>query len=390
MKVLNVSVVFPPAWQYGGPPTMAHVMAKKLIAQGHYVFTLCTGDCRTDSSPVINEITEWDGVPVIYCSRERSLIPFYSPSLRREAARRVADYDAVKIHSSWTYIGPAASVECRKRGIPYLAYPEGNFDSWALRRGRFKKAIFWQLGDKRFFSHAAAVVGLTKHEVQCIHSMGIATRIELVPNGVDASEVCNGCSRRELEEIFPSLRSRPIVLFLGRLHPVKALPELIRAFSLVHRQHREAILVIAGPDEGGHQRVIEQSIRDVGLMGHVLLTGSVSGTTKVGLLRAAEVFVLCSFTEGFSRAVLEAMICGKPLVLTKMCHIPEVTDNRAGIELDDVSPREIANAISNLLSDDQSRAQMGQNAYRLVADRFSLDRVASMTADLCRDIASRT
>ncbi len=385
MKILSVSAVFPPAWRYGGPAVTAHAVAKAMIRQGHHVFAVCTAD-KSDSSFVLDTKTEWDGVPVIYCSRKASPIPFYSPSLQKEVASCVAAYDVVIIRSSWTYVGPAASRECLKAGIPYLAYPEGNFNPWAWRRRRLRKALFWHFFDKRYFQQAAAIVALTGAEADSIRRIGLTNRIEVIPNGVDVRRFANGITRRQLEEKLPQIRSRRIVLFLGRLHPIKGIAALVTAFKWVRAQHADAILVVAGPDENGYRKKLEHQAYHEGLLEDTLFLGLVVGDLKVGLLRHSEVFVLPSYSEGFPITVLEALASHLPVILTKNCHVPEVAAAGAGIEVD-TSPRQIANALSALLSDDSMRVQMGENASRLAAKRFSWNRVAKMTSELCSQIA---
>jgi glycosyltransferase involved in cell wall biosynthesis len=97
------------------------------------------------------------------------------------------------------------------------------------------------------------------------------------------------------------------------------------------------------------------------------------------------VFVLPSYSEGFPVVVLEALACGLPVVLTRSCHVPEVAEAGAGIEVKP-SSHEIANAIDALLADPLARRQMGENGYRLAAEHFSWERVARLTIDLCSDV----
>lgn len=355
-----------------------------MIQQGHEVFALCTGS-QAEGSPVLDRETSWDGVQVVYCSRELGWLPFYSSSLRKELAARMAHYEIATIRSSWTDVGPATSRACRQWHIPYLAYPEGNFDPWALRKSRAKKAVFWALFDKAFFRGASAIVALTRFEAGNIRQMGLTNRIEVIPNGIDASRFVEGATREELEEMFPRMKGRALILFMGRIHPKKGLVNLIMAFKQVHSHYRDALLVIAGPDNWGHKKQVELCIQQQSLNDHVLFTGPVIGKTKVGLLKNAAIFVLPSFSEGFPVVVPEALVCRLPIILTQNCHVPDVAEADAGIEVD-TSPSSLAGAISTLLLDDHVRFQMGERAYGLAVERFNWTRVASMTIDLCQDI----
>jgi len=269
--------------------------------------------------------------------------------------------------------------------VPYLAYPEGTFDRWPLGQKRLKKSVFWHLVDHRYFSNASAIVALTKSEAESIRQMGLRNRLEIIPNGIEVSDYAEGESRDALERRFPKLRGRLWVLFIGRIHPIKGLAQLVVAFARVHQHYPEALLVIAGPDEKGHRREIEALVQQHGLSNHVLFTGSVLGKEKVGLLQNADIFVLPSYSEGFPLAVLEALACKLPIVLTANCHVPEVAESCAGIEVRN-SALELEKAICELLSDPLMRKQMGENGYRLVQERFTWDRIASMTTHLLVEV----
>ena len=389
MNLLSISVVFPPAWHHGGTPVTAHAVAKALIHQGHNILAICTGDTATDGSPVLDEMTTWDGVPVVYCRR----LPFrylsYSPSLVQRVGHFLPQHDVAMIRSVWQHTGPAASRECRRLGIPYLAYPEGGLDPWGLQRGRLRKvakAAFWRAFDREYLERASAVVALSQSEASSILATGIRTRVECIPNGVDISQYQVGTCRRSLEERYPILQGRRIVLFLSRLHPKKGLLEMLPAVRGIARRFPGVLLVIAGPSEEGYQAQLERRVRELDLTNHVTFTGTVVGQDKVSLLQAAEIFVLPSFSEGFPVVVLEALACSRPIVLTTACNVPEVAQAGAGIEISH-SVAEFEKALVELLSDDAARQQMGRNAYQLVLERFTWDRVARMTAELCRDVA---
>jgi len=385
MKILNVSVVFPPAKGHGGTPITAHSCAKALIKLGHDVFTICTGDLKNDGSPVIDEITEWDEVPVVYCSKRLGIMPYYSSSLRKWVADMASENEIASIRSSWTYIGPVASKECRRKRVPYIAYPEGTFDKWALQRGRFKKWLFWNIWDRKYFQSANAVVGLTKYEVESIRSMGLSTRTEHIPNGIDIENYTRPVNRNIIDEQFTQLKSNRFVLFLGRLHPIKGLVQLVLAWSKIYKKIPDCKLVIAGPDDGEMKKIIGIA-KENNIIEHILLTGEITGKIKLGFLQNAELVVLPSFTEGFSITSLEAMACSRPLLVTKACHMPEIVQYRTGYEMPNNKPEIIAHNLLFMLSDNVALNEMGQNAFSLVSNMFTWERVGKMTADLLTDV----
>jgi glycosyltransferase involved in cell wall biosynthesis len=106
------------------------------------------------------------------------------------------------------------------------------------------------------------------------------------------------------------------VLAIGRLHPVKGYPLLVRAFAQMCRAPDDLNLVLAGPDEQGHRREIEAVIRNCAVGARVHLLEAVQGQAKVDLLAHASVFAMPSFSENFGIAAVEAAAYGVPLLVS--------------------------------------------------------------------------
>ncbi|MEJ2070312.1 MAG: glycosyltransferase [Syntrophobacterales bacterium] len=88
--------------------------------------------------------------------------------------------------------------EAQKFRKPYVVYPHGNFDPWALDLKRWRKKIWWQLFDKKNYRRAAAAVALTREEASQIRNMGFTGRIEVIPNGVDGAAYQEALSREAI------------------------------------------------------------------------------------------------------------------------------------------------------------------------------------------------
>jgi glycosyltransferase involved in cell wall biosynthesis len=387
MRIVKVTGAYPPAFRHGGTATCAHALCKGLIHLGHEVFVFTTDRDGTGRLDVPRGETSYDRVPVRYCRWIRCPLPYYSIELVDALRRRLATVDIVLIDSAWTTYGALAARECRRRGVPYLVYPHGSHDPVVLRKGRVKKFIWWHLVDRALYDGAAAVVALTQAEAEQVKRMGVRARIEQIPNGVDMSTHAGPADRNALERRFPKLQARRFILFVGRLTWKKGLELLVSAFAHVHAKHAECLLVIAGPDEGGYKSKVEQLVKELGLAEDVLFTGMVVGKVKAALLKAAEVFVLSSYSEGLPTAPLEAMACGTPVVITEACNLPEVKEFGAGV-VTDTTPKSVAAALAEVLGDEGGRREMGKRAKDLVAARFGWEQLCQRTAALCQDVVS--
>ena len=132
---------------------------------------------------------------------------------------------------------------------------------------------------------------------------------------------------------FPQLEGRQFFLFLARLHRKKGCDLLIEAFARVASAHPNLDLVMAGPDEGGlRPQLEERKRRSLGIAGRVHWTGMLEDDLKWGALRSAEAFVLPSHQENFGVAVVEALACGLPVLISDKVNIwPDIVEDGAGI-----------------------------------------------------------
>lgn len=144
-------------------------------------------------------------------------------------------------------------------------------------------------------------------------------------------------------------KSKPVVISAGTLSPRKGFPDLVAAFDTLVKDGRDIRLVIFG--EGRQRAELEQQVRAAGLEDRVSLPGKIANPLRY--LARSEVFVLTSSFEGLPNALIEAMICGCPLVSTNCPSGPdEILDQgRYGkiVPVGDVAA--IARAIGEQLDD---------------------------------------
>ncbi|HEY2146684.1 MAG TPA: glycosyltransferase, partial [Pirellulales bacterium] len=132
-------------------------------------------------------------------------------------------------------------------------------------------------------------------------------------------------ARRTIGESNPALsldEQTPLAVYTGRLHRMKGLNDLIAAWPRVLKHHPAARLWLVG--EGPEHAVLERKARSLGLNARVVFAGSFDNLEDI--LTAADLFVLPSFEEGLSIALLEAMAVGLPVVAS------DIAGNRLVVE----------------------------------------------------------
>jgi glycosyltransferase involved in cell wall biosynthesis len=293
--------------------------------------------------------------------------------------RAVGRAEVVHLHGLWqaqTRRGARAALSAR---VPYLVAAHGMAEPWALRHKRWKKQIYLALVEAKNLCRASCLHALSRPEIGHLRAIAPWTPICFVPNGVDLAAFDNLPARSVLEDQHAELAGKFNLLFFGRLHVKKGLDLLATALGEIAADHPELHLVVAGNDDGALP-AFRDRMAQLGLTGRITFLGHVAGERARQVWAAVDAFILPSYSEGFSMAVLEAMACRLPSVITTACHFPEAGASRAAIV---VAPDAVAvtQGLRELLGrTSQERAMLGQNGRRLVEDQFTWDRQAGRLA----------
>lgn len=152
----------------------------------------------------------------------------------------------------------------------------------------------------------------------------------------------------------------------------KGIPEIIRSAALVRQRLPDVRFVIAG-ERGAGFEPLRMLADELGVGDIVDFRGMVTVERKIDLMRSCGVYLQPSRFEGFGLAVLEAMSCGAPLVVSNGGALPEVVSD-AGVVLSCTSPQAIADALCDLLDDPIRAAEYRERARARAVKEFSLTR----------------
>jgi glycosyltransferase involved in cell wall biosynthesis len=300
-----------------------------------------------------------------------------------ELERAVKGAEVVHIHGLWQRHTRQGAPAARRYRVPYLIAAHGMLEPWALRHKGLKKCAYLALVEGRNLRHAACLHALSRPEVGHMRKVASRTPICLVPNGVHLAPLERLPGRERLEERHPELRGKFLLLFLGRLHEKKGLDLLASALAAVRHDHAELHLVIAGPDDGALAAFLNQ-IAVLGLGSRVTCLGHVSGENAREAWGAADAFILPSRSEGFSMAVLEALACRLPTIITTACHFPELAEAEAGIVVPPTHEG-ITQGLRLLFERSAAeRTQLGNRGRELVEARYTWDRQGQRLAAVYR------
>ncbi len=270
-------------------------------------------------------------------------------------------YDLAHIHALWTPVLHKVGQWAVKNGLPVVWSPHGMLAPWAMKHKWWKKCLPWHLYQKGDLIRAKMFHATSEQETQWIRNLGFTQPITVAPLGTQLPILKPWASRRE-----------KILLFVGRIYPVKALDRLIQAFAMLPLElRRNWRLRLVGPDQAGHMESLGLIVESLGLEGCVEFAGPRFGEELNAEYDACDCLALVSHTENFGATVVDAMVHGKPVVTSNKTPWREVVERKCGWWVSN-EPEQLAEALCEMMSfSDDERRQMGANGRRLVEEKFT-------------------
>lgn len=296
----------------------------------------------------------------------------YERGLVRELCTRIAP-DVVHTHGYRTDVlhTPVA----RELGIPTVSTSHGFIG------GGLKNRMFEHL-QRRAFRQCDAVVAVSRPMASMLLASGVPKpRLHVVPNAWTAS--VKFLSRDEARAQLGIPDDEPCVGFIGRVSHEKGPDVFLDAMTRLRDSARAVII-----GEGRMRGELTERARSLGLQDVVRWTGALDGAGR--LMKAFDVLVLSSRTEGTPVVLLEAMAAGVPVVATRVGGIPGVISNREAILVQPEDPAALAEAIDSVLTHSESAAWRVARAFERLRSNFSADRWLSRYAQVYRSAGVRT
>ena len=245
-------------------------------------------------------------------------------------------------------------------------------------RRRLANRLFVVPLTHRFVAVSADIAGrLERYE-------GIpASRIEVIPNGIAPPEPIDPARRAALRAEFGFSGDDVVVGAIGRLDPIKNLPMFVRALAKARATDPRVRGLVVG--DGPQRDSLAGLVRDLGLRDRIVLAGHRDDARA--LAACLDVFVLASYSEGISVALLEAMSAGVPSIVTNVGGNPDVVENGVNgwlVPSDDVGA--LADAIFAAAASPCDRAARGAAARRRFESHFTLDVMLRRYRSLYREM----
>lgn len=342
----------------GGSETVAVNIARR-IDRDKFNVTFC---CLRGGGPLQIDLTE-SGVSYYIMNQQGGLDLKVIAKLTNLIHKREIDV----IHSH--HLGPLmyAWLSTRFTRTKTIVHTEHSYDYLETNAKLNRYARF-------FFQKPAKLVGVTEDVTNYIrnHFKMADSKLITIHNGIDLSKFSQGIERDKTRAELNIDKTSFVVGTVGRLEPIKNYETLITAFGMLVKSVPNSILVFVG--EGSVRNRLESLVNDLDLTGKVIFFGLRRDIPNI--LKSMDVFVLPSHSEGLSIALLEAMSAKIPVVASGVGgNVNIITNGTNGILFEPKRPDQLSDALCRLWKDADLRKKYSENAFNVVKERYSLEKM---------------
>lgn len=341
---------------------------KEAAGPSYSVPRLCQHLAALDHEVILSCLAAREPVPKVQLELHKQWRLFtrfaISPQLHLSLARHSNMASVVHNHSLWSMPNVAAGWATAGKRVKLVTSPRGTLSPQALARSRWVKRVVWPLQKRALFA-AHLLHATSEEEYRDIRALGLRAPVALIPNGIDLPDLPS--------HSLPS--SSRTLLYMGRIHPIKGIDRLLRAWAQVQSIHFDWQLVIAGIGEDSYVSELKALAHDIGLQ-RVSFSGPAYGSEKTLAYLNADATVLPTHSENFGMVVAEALALGRPALVAKGAPWQVLETERCGWWVNnDVDS--LVRALSVTLNKPrQELLAMGQRGRKLMEKDYSWPSVA--------------
>lgn len=317
---------------------------------------------------------------------------FRADGLAQGAIEQIQSFKphVVHVHGLWCPDVVAAARAAMDAGAKVVWQPHGMLVEAAMNRSAWKKRLFLALGLRKALARADAVLftSATEHDTSRLLLLGPATRPAVVPLPVKIEPPEADLPRLHAEGRAKwKLGDVPVIVFVGRLHPVKRVHLSVAALAEARTAHPGTKLLLVGDGDAAYEAMLREKAAQLGVADGLVFAGWLSGDDKYRALAAADALVFNSEFENFGFAAVEALLCHTPTVMTDNLSLARPSEAAGAGRVATSDPADIGGQLARLITDPRRRV-MGRRGRTWVEASFSAQAVGTQLADLYESLAS--
>jgi glycosyltransferase involved in cell wall biosynthesis len=363
---------------WGGAQRYVFDLATTMRTSGHEVAVALGG-----TGPLFQKLNS-SGIktfPIPSLTRDVSITKDFSVLFDLVSILRKERPDVIHVNSS--KIGGLGGVAARLAGIKKIIFTA---HGWAFNEDRSPiskliiKILYWIT---MMLAHHTIAVGEAARD-QVMRWPCISKKISVVHNGIASPKLLERSeSRKIFIDKFPRLAKKGIWIgTVAELHPIKGHAYMLEAMNILLKQGVTDIAYLLIGD-GELRETLQDHVEEMGLADHVIFFGHLDEAAKY--LKALDIFVLPSNSEGLGYAIIEAGFAGLPVVATRVGGIPEIiVSGENGLLFEKTDTKELAQHLNSLIKNPGMRQTFGTALASTVKDKFTVEKMAKGTVQIYR------
>jgi glycosyltransferase involved in cell wall biosynthesis len=324
---------------------------------------------------------------------------YYSIELSNWLTANLTRFDVIIVNGLWTYHSYATwkvmdKLKKYKQGnnLPrVLIMPHGMLDPYFQKaKERWLKAIrnwfYWKVIESKVINDSDGLLFTCETELLLARETFTPYKPKKEYNsgyGIQPPKFYDSRMKTAFKASCPDLKDKNYILFLGRIHQKKGVDLLVKAYIQIHSlSHSLQIiipdLVIAGPglDSGFANKILNELTDFPAIKTKIHFPGMVGGDAKWGALYGCEAFILPSHQENFGIAVVEALACSKPVLISNQVNIwREIHKENGGLVEDDTLAGTIKLLLDWINIDEHEKMVINKNAFKTYENCFKTEKI---------------
>lgn len=282
------------------------------------------------------------------------VMPWREQDIIRAIERERETIDLVHFHLIWFYDKNLIMKAVKRLNIPAIITTHGTYCNPHAYTGK-RKLARW-LFERDYLNLADECHILTPEEGTGLLRYGYKGRLFVAPNGFEPMEM-----PMEIRTDF--FKDKPfadkiIISMIAVLRQDKNIDRILHAIAMLPPSVRsQFVFVLIGPDYKDNAHKYEQLADQLGIEGHFHWLGPLYGADKYHAMHSSDGYIMASDSEGFSMAIIDAMACGLPMILTSGCNMKYLSDDKFHIMCEPYA-QDLSRALHELITMPQEARQL--------------------------------
>lgn len=388
MKIAQVNVYFYPN-MVGGAEWYVRNISRELVRRGHDVHVYTANRYQGEKIKPENDVVEGINIHRVPLWLDLAYRVKVWKGLRKLLVR--GDFDVIHTYDygqPHSYVAVKAGKTTEKPVVLTI------FDVHSMIPRPFYKGFPIKIFEKYFakfvLGDASRILVRAPILIDPLIDMGASEeKICVTPSGINEEALKPADQTAFLKK--HSISGKPVILYLGRLNPMKGPQYLVMASPTILERYPDATFLFVGPDQKKYKDVLIKLGDDLGVKDHLVFTGPIFDfNTKMQAYAASSVFVLPSGYEGTSQAIFEAMSQARPIVATNRGGIPfQVKNEKEAILAEYGDEKGLASGVLRFLDDEDLALNMGSNAREQVK-KFTYPTLVNQIESIYHSLLTRT